>query len=65
MPAPVRTGADGLLDGLRTEEVVPEIPFIEETAVDLIGPNVARYQYDENSSEAALAHAALDSSAVS
>ena len=46
------------------EEVVPEVPFIEETAVDLIGPDVARYQYDENSSEAALAHAALDSSAV-
>ena len=50
------------LDKKITEEVVPWIPYLDATNVDLLGPAVTNYDFDQFSSEQALAHAAVDPS---
>jgi len=44
------------------EQVVPWIPLMDATAIDLIGPAVTKYDFDQNGTEAALSHLAVDPS---
>ncbi len=41
---------------------MPWIPYLDATNVDLLGPAVTNYDFDQFSSEQALAHAAVDPS---
>ena len=50
------------LDKKITEEIVPWIPYLDATNIDLLGPAVTNYDFDQFSSEQALAHAAVDPS---
>ncbi len=45
-----------------TEEVVPWIPLMDATAIDLIGPSVTQYDLDQNGTEMALSRVAVDES---
>lgn len=44
------------------EEVVPWIPLMDATAIDLIGPAVTQYDMDQNGTEMALSRVAVDPS---
>ena len=50
------------LDKRLTEDVVPWIPYLDASNVDLLGPAVTQYDYDQASGEQALAHVAVDPS---
>jgi len=45
-----------------TEEVVPWVPLMDATAIDLIGPSVTQYDLDQNGTEMALSRVAVDPS---
>jgi peptide/nickel transport system substrate-binding protein len=57
-----RTDCWTTLDKKLTEEVVPWIPLMDATAIDLLGPAVTRYGFDQFGTEMALAHMAVDPS---
>jgi hypothetical protein len=57
-----RTDCWVALDKKLTEEVVPWIPYLDSANVDLIGPAVTNYDYDQFSGEQGLAHVAVDPS---
>ncbi|MGE0028670.1 MAG: ABC transporter substrate-binding protein [Thermoleophilia bacterium] len=57
-----RTDCWTALDKKITETVVPWIPLIDATAIDVIGPSVTRYGFDQFGNEMALAHVAVDPS---
>jgi peptide/nickel transport system substrate-binding protein len=42
------------------EEVVPVVPYLFSNNTDLLGPAVSKWDFDQSSSEAALAHVAVD-----
>ena len=48
------------LDKKLMEEVVPWVPYSFANNVELIGPALTKYVYDQNSGEAAFAHMAVD-----
>lgn len=50
------------LDKKITEEIVPWVPLMDATAIDLIGPAVTRYDMDQNGTEMALSRVAVDPS---
>jgi ABC-type transport system substrate-binding protein len=50
------------LDKKITEEIVPWVPLMDATAIDLIGPSVTNYDFDQFSTEQALSHVAVDPS---
>ncbi len=50
------------LDKKITEEVVPWVPLMDATAIDLIGPAVTYYDMDQNGTEMALSRVAVDPS---
>ena len=50
------------LDETLMEEVVPWVPYLWTKNVDLIGPAVTQYEYDQFSGETAYAHIAVDAS---
>lgn len=50
------------LDKKLMEQIVPWIPLVDATAIDLVGPAVTKYDFDQNSTEMALAHVAVDPS---
>jgi peptide/nickel transport system substrate-binding protein len=50
------------LDRKLMEEVVPWVPYLWESATDIIGPAVTRYVFDQYAGEAAYAHVAVDPS---
>jgi peptide/nickel transport system substrate-binding protein len=45
-----------------TEEIVPWVPLMDATAIDLIGPAVTQYDMDQNGTEMALSRVAVDES---
>lgn len=51
------------LDRRITEDVVPWIPYLDASNLDLLGPAVSKYDYDQFSGEQALAHVAVDPAA--
>lgn len=44
------------------ENVVPWVPYLDATNVDVLGPAVTAYEYDQFSGEAAFSRVALDPS---
>jgi peptide/nickel transport system substrate-binding protein len=48
------------LDKKLMEEVVPWVPYLDATNVDVIGPAVTKYEYDQFSGEHAGSHVAVD-----
>jgi peptide/nickel transport system substrate-binding protein len=48
------------LDKKLMEQVVPWVPLMDATAIDLIGPAVTKYDFDQNGSEMGLSHVAVD-----
>jgi peptide/nickel transport system substrate-binding protein len=48
------------LDRRLTEEIVPWVPYLDASNLDLLGPAVTQYDYDQASGEQALAHVAVD-----
>jgi peptide/nickel transport system substrate-binding protein len=50
------------LDKKLTEQIVPEIPLMDASALDIVGPAVTQYDYDQNGTEMALAKVAVDPS---
>ena len=42
------------------EEVVPWVPYLDATNVDIISEAVTKYEYDQFSGEAGFAHVAVD-----
>lgn len=57
-----RTSCWEALDKKITEEVVPWIPLMDATAIDLVGPSVTQYDLDQNGTEMALSRVAVDPS---
>jgi ABC-type oligopeptide transport system substrate-binding subunit len=57
-----RTDCWTALDKKLSEQIVPYIPLLDATAIDIIGPAVTKYGYDQFGSEMALAHVAVDPS---
>jgi peptide/nickel transport system substrate-binding protein len=57
-----RTDCWVALDKRITEEIVPWVPLMDATAIDLIGPAVTKYEFDQDGNEMALAHVAVDPS---
>lgn len=57
-----RTDCWTTLDKKITSEVVPWVPLMDATAIDLLGPAVTRYGFDQFGTEMALAHVAVDPS---
>lgn len=55
-----RTDCWTALDKRVTEQVVPWIPLVDATAIDVVGPAVTKYGYDQFGTEAALGHVAVD-----
>ncbi|MBA3431465.1 MAG: hypothetical protein H0U16_08300, partial [Actinobacteria bacterium] len=51
------------LDKLIMEDVVPWVPYLDATNVDIISENVTQYEYDQFSGEVGYAHLAVDESA--
>jgi len=51
---------DVVLDKKITSEIVPWVPLMDATAIDLLGPAVTRYGFDQFGTEMALAHVAVD-----
>ncbi len=50
------------LDQYLMEEVVPWVPYLDATNVDVLGPAVSAYEYDQFSGEAAFSRLAVDPS---
>ena len=50
------------LDKKITEQIAPWVPYLDASNVDALGPAVTNYDFDQFSSEQALAHAAVDPS---
>ena len=50
------------LDKKLTEEIVPWIPYLDATNVDILGPAVTGYEYDQFSGTAAYSRVAVDPS---
>ena len=50
------------LDKKLMEEVVPWVPYLDAANVDIIGPAVSKYEYDQFGGEAAFARLAVDES---
>ncbi len=50
------------LDKYLMEEVVPWVPYLDATNVDVLGPAVTAYEYDQFSGEAAFSRLAVDPS---
>ena len=50
------------LDRRLMEEVVPWLPCGAENEVDVFGPAVSRYEFDQFTGETAYAHVAVDAS---
>jgi peptide/nickel transport system substrate-binding protein len=48
------------LDKKLMEEVVPWVPYLDAANVDIIGPAVSKYEYDQFGGEAAFARLAVD-----
>ena len=44
------------------EQVVPWVPLMDATAIDLLGPAVTSYDFDQNGTEMALSHVAVNPS---
>ena len=57
-----RTDCWVALDKKIMEEIVPWVPLMDATAVDLLGPSVTKYDFDQNGTEQSLAHVAVDPS---
>jgi ABC-type transport system substrate-binding protein len=57
-----RTACWTALDKKITEEIVPWVPLMDATAIDLIGPAVTKYDLDQNGTEMALSRVAVDPS---
>jgi peptide/nickel transport system substrate-binding protein len=57
-----RTDCWTTLDKKITSEIVPWVPLMDATAIDLLGPAVTRYGFDQFGTEMALAHVAVDPS---
>ena len=55
-----RTDCWTALDKKITEEIVPWIGLIDATAIDLLGPSVTKYGFDQFGTEMALAHVAVN-----
>jgi len=51
------------LDKMLMEEVVPWVPYLDATNIDITGPAVTKYEFDQFSGEAAWSHVAVDESA--
>lgn len=51
------------LDRKLMEEVVPWVPYLDATNVDIISEHVTKYEYDQFSGEAGFAHVAVDADA--
>ncbi len=50
------------LDKKLTEEIVPWVPYLDATNIDVISDGVSKYAYDQFSGEMAWAHVAVDPS---
>jgi peptide/nickel transport system substrate-binding protein len=50
------------LDKKLTETVVPWVPYLDASNVDVIGPAVSKYVYDQSAGEAAFSRLAVDES---
>lgn len=50
------------LDRWLMEEVVPWVPYLDRTNVDVVGPAVAQYGYDQFTTITAYSHVAVDAS---
>ena len=50
------------LDKKLMEQVVPWVPLMDATAIDLIGPAVTKYDFDQNGTEMGLSHVAVNPS---
>ena len=50
------------LDRHLMERVVPWVPYLDAKNVDITGPAVTKYEFDQFSTEAAWAHVAVDPS---
>ena len=59
---PDRIACWGELDQTLMEEVVPWVPYIDANNVDIVGPSVAQYEYDQFSGAPGYAHWAVDTS---
>jgi peptide/nickel transport system substrate-binding protein len=57
-----RTDCWVALDKKITEEIVPWVGLMDATNIDLIGPAVTKYDFDQFGAEGALAHVAVDPS---
>jgi len=57
-----RTDCWTTLDKKIVEEIAPWVPLMDATAIDLIGPAVTQYDFDQNGTEMALSHVAVDPS---
>ena len=55
-----RTDCWTALDKKLTEQIVPWIPLMDATNIDLLGPAVTKYGYDQFGAETGLAHVAVD-----
>lgn len=42
------------------EEVVPWVPYLDANSVEVVGPAVTNYQFDQNSTEASFVHMSVD-----
>jgi hypothetical protein len=57
---PERLDCYAELDRRLMEEVVPWVPYLERSNVDVLGPAVAAWGYDQSSTMTAYAHVAVD-----
>ena len=48
------------MDRKLMEDVVPWVPYLDATNVDIVGPAVTRYEYDQFSGTAAYSRVAVD-----
>ncbi len=61
-PAQKRLDCWAALDRHLMEEVVPWVPYLDAKNVDITGPAVTKYEFDQFSTEAGWAHVAVDPS---
>jgi peptide/nickel transport system substrate-binding protein len=57
-----RTACWVALDKKLTEEIVPYLPLMDATNIDLLGPAVTKYDLDQFGTETSFAHVAVDPS---
>lgn len=55
-----RTGCYVALDRRITEQVVPWVPYLDANNIDVLGPAVTAYDYDQFAGTIALTHVAVD-----